>query len=228
VSVLLNLDGGELEDEPEELFALADLVHVACGGHAGDAASMTRAVERCARLGTRVGAHPSFVDREGFGRRRLEVSAEVLEGQIAEQCRQLRAVAEARAVRLTSAKPHGALYHAANADPALARACARAVSGALGPVALVGPPAGELPAAAGAAGLAYLREAFCDRGVRADGSLVPRGEPGALLHDPAAAAARARVLAARPDIETLCIHADTEGALAIARAVRAALGPRAS
>jgi len=90
----------------------------------------------------------------------------------------------------------------------------------------VGLAAGALERAARAAGVPYQREAFADRGVRADGTLVPRGEPGALIEDPAAAAARAADLAARGDVDTLCIHGDTPGAIAIARAVRAALGPK--
>jgi 5-oxoprolinase (ATP-hydrolysing) subunit A len=221
--VLLNLDGGEHDDEPEELYALADIVHIACGGHAGDEVSMKRVVDACLRSKTNIGAHPSYVDREGFGRRPRTVAPDLLATQIEEQCRSLRAVAEARGAVVTSAKPHGALYHAAHADAAVAHACVEGIGRALGHVAIVGLPGGALEAEAKRAGHEYLREAFADRGVRADGSLIPRGEPGAVLQDPAAAAVRARALVASRGAETLCIHADTPAALTIARSVREAL-----
>jgi UPF0271 protein len=223
----LNLDAGERDDEPEELYALADVVHVACGGHAGDEASMERVARACLRLGTRIGAHPSYEDREGFGRRARVVAPDLLATSIADQCTRLRAIVEREGASLVSAKPHGALYHAAHADAAIARACTEGITRALGKVPIVGPAGGELERAARAAGTAFLREAFADRGVHPDGSLIPRGEPGALVADEVVAAARTRQLKARDDVDTLCIHADTPGATAIARAVRAALGPKA-
>ena len=222
VTILLNLDGGEHADEPPELYELADVVHVACGGHAGDDRSMARVIEACISSGTRVGAHPSYVDREGFGRREQSVATEVLAAQIEAQCAALREVAKARGATVTSAKPHGALYHAAHAEPAIARACLEGIRRALGPVAIVGLAGGALEAEALRAGHAYLREAFADRGLRPDGSMIPRGEPGAILEEPAAAAVRARALARSGEADTLCIHADTKTALAIARAVRSA------
>lgn len=223
---LLNVDGGETDDEPAELYTLADVVHVACGGHAGDDTSMARVVSLCLASGSRVGAHPSYDDREGFGRRKLDVAIDVLTASIAEQCGRLRLVAAHHGVVVTSVKPHGALYHAANADDVIARACVSGIMHALGTLAIVGPAGGALERASVAAGAPYLREAFADRGVRSDGSLLPRTEPGALITDPALASSRARELAARGDVDTLCIHGDTPGALTIARAVRAALGPR--
>ena len=219
--VLLNLDGGEHHDEPEELYGLADVVHVACGGHAGDAASMERVVRACLARGTRVGVHPSYVDRDGFGRRPQQVAPALLADQIAAQCAALcQAVPGAK---VYSAKPHGALYHAAHADDAVARACVDGIERALGKTIIVGLAGGALERAARAAGHDYAREAFADRGLRADGSLVPRGEPGALVDDPAVAVDRARALRDLGATDMLCIHADTPSALVIARAVRAAL-----
>jgi 5-oxoprolinase (ATP-hydrolysing) subunit A len=224
VSVLLNLDGGEYDIEPEELYALADIVHIACGGHAGDERSMNRVVAVCAREGTRVGAHPSYVDREGFGRRPRIVTPEILSNEIAEQCATLKRIAAKHNVDVTSAKPHGALYHAAHADDAIAKACLSGIRRALGSkVAIVGLPNGELERAAKDLGHPYLREAFADRGKRPDGSLIPRTDPGAVLDDPTEAANQARTLAKSGEAETLCIHADTPSSLLIARAVRAAL-----
>jgi len=226
MGVLLNLDGGEHDDEVHELYALADVVHVACGGHAGDAHSMERVVSACARATTRVGAHPSYVDREGFGRREQSVAPDVLTAQVEAQVRILHAIAEAQGIALASVKPHGALYHAAHRDPAVARACVDGVSRVVGRIAIVGLAGGALAEAASKSGHAFLVEAFADRGVRPDGSLIPRGEPGALIDDPEAAADRARTLSKDPAVATLCVHADTPNALAIVRAVRAALGPK--
>lgn len=216
-TLLLNLDGGEHADEPEELYALADVLHIACGGHAGDAASIAHVVAVCRRVGTRIGAHPSYVDREGFGRRALDVEPSRLAAQLEEQCRAVPGAA--------SVKPHGALYHAAHASKEVADAVVRATESALGRVAIVGLAGGELEKAARAAGHAYWREAFADRGVR-DGRLIPRGEPGALITDPALAAARAEELMLAGGVETLCCHADTPSSLEIVRAVRGVLGPK--
>jgi UPF0271 protein len=225
---LLNVDGGELEDEPLELYAYADVVHVACGGHAGDDASMERVTRACASAGTRIGAHPSYEDREGFGRRAREVAPAELAASIASQCGRLLAVAARVGMPLASVKPHGALYHAAHASDVTARAVIEGVARCAGrATAVVGPAGGALERATRAAGMTFQREAFADRGVRADGSLVPRGEPGAVIDDPALAAARARELAARGDVDTVCIHGDTPGAVVVARAVRDALGPKA-
>jgi UPF0271 protein len=221
---LLNIDAGELPDEPEELYALAHLVNVACGGHAGDDASMDRVILACARTRTRVGAHPSYADREGFGRRALDVAPETIRASVAEQCARLRARAEHAGATVSYAKPHGALYHAANGEPAIARAVVEGAVRALGEgVVLVGPSKGELHRAAAAAGCGYLRERFADRGVRPDGTLIPRGEPGALVADPKEAAKRALTIARDGDADTICVHGDTPGAIAIARAVRLAL-----
>lgn len=220
----LNIDLGELPDEDEELYRLAHIASIACGGHAGDDASIRTALARCARHGTRAGAHPSYVDREGFGRRALEVTPEVLRAQVAEQCARLAGHAAPLGVLLEYAKPHGALYHSANRDPALARALVSAVGEVLGSrVTIIGPPSGALREAAREAGLSFAREGFADRGALPDGSLVPRGQPGALITDPALARDSAVRLARSGALDTLCVHGDTPGAVSVAREVRAAL-----
>jgi UPF0271 protein len=227
---LLNIDLGELPEEDEQLYALAHVANIACGGHAGDEASMRQALERCARHGTRAGAHPSYVDREGFGRRVLDVAPEVLRAQIAGQCARLAGLASALGVPLEFAKPHGALYHSANRAPALARAVVAAVREVLGPrVIIICPGAGALSEAAQDAGLAHAREGFADRGTLPDGTLIPRGQPGAVITDPRVARENTVRLARGGTIDTLCVHGDTPGAVAVAREVRAALDtlPRA-
>jgi UPF0271 protein len=219
--VELNLDAGERDDETEELWALFDLLNIACGGHAGDAASMARVIGFCAgRDRPRAGAHPSYPDREGFGRHTLEIAPAALEAAIADQCAALAAIGRARGVAIEAIKPHGALYHDAAQRPELAAAVVRGAALALGNCVVIGPARGALREAAEDAGLRYAREGFADRRTRADGSLVPRGDPGALVTDPREAAERARGLV---DVDTICVHADTPGALAIARAVRAAI-----
>ncbi len=238
--MLLNLDAGECPDETEALWLLFDLLNCACGGHAGDEASMERVTAFCARTGVRLGAHPSYPDREGFGRRSplmktASVEAPSDSGQdpvtptlaavydaVAAQCRALAAVAARHGVVVTAVKLHGALYHDAAARPDIAEAALKGASDGLGSTYLVvGPPRGALRTVAQSLGLPYAREGFADRRMRADGSIVARTEPEALISDPQIAAQQARRLLA--DVDTICIHADTPHVLAIARAVRGVL-----
>jgi UPF0271 protein len=223
VGVFLNIDAGELADEPVDLYALAHAVNVACGGHAGDEASMMRVVAACLARGTRIGAHPSYEDREGFGRTEQDVAAADVERLVRAQCSRLAEIAARLAANVTHVKPHGALYHAAHRDDALALAVVTGARGALGNVLVVGPPEGALRRAADAAHMPYAREGFADRAMRADGSLVPRGQPGAVITDADRARAQAKDLASRGTFDTLCVHGDSPNALAIARAVREAL-----
>lgn len=224
--MFLNVDAGELENEPEELYAAAQVVNIACGGHAGDERSMTRVLECCKRFGTRAGAHPGYPDRANFGRAPMAMTLEALGASVAEQCHALASSAREHGdVPIPFAKLHGALYHAANGDPILARASIKGIIEALGwDFTLIGPARGALIDAASELELRYAREGFADRGTRADGSLVPRGEPGAMIDDPARAAEQAKVLARSGAVDTICVHGDGKNALAVARAVRAVIG----
>jgi UPF0271 protein len=223
-AVDLNVDLGELPGEPEELYALAHVANIACGGHAGDRASIVQALMRCKAHGTRVGAHPSYPDRDGFGRTAMVMAPADLRATVREQCERLATEARALGMAATSVKAHGALYHAASADLAIASAVVGGAVDALGSgITVLGPATGRLAHAAREAGLTYAREGFADRGTRLDGTLIPRGQPGALLVDPLAAAARAKELLASGRFETVCVHGDTPGAVAIARAVRQVL-----
>ncbi|HXN34104.1 MAG TPA: 5-oxoprolinase subunit PxpA [Polyangiaceae bacterium] len=222
--VLLNVDLGELPDEPEPLYTYAHVANIACGGHAGDDASMRRAVQLCRAAGTLVGAHPSYPDRDGFGRRALAIAPEALRASVKEQCSRLASIAGGAGAAVAFVKPHGALYHAATDQMALAEAVISGAAEALGEaVVVVGPRRGELAAAAGRARLGYAREGFADRAAMADGTLVPRGQVGALLTDPVVCAERVRALVSQRDVDTVCVHGDTPGAVSIARAVRAVL-----
>jgi UPF0271 protein len=219
--VFLNVDLGELPGEPEALYALAHVANIACGGHAGDDASIAQALQHCRAHGTRVGAHPSYPDRDGFGRAAMDLPPDLLRATVREQCARLAEPARRLSLPITALKPHGALYHAANADLAVARAVIEGAIDALGKdFAVLGPPIGSLSTVARQAGLAFAREGFADRGTRPDGTLIARGQPGALIEDPEAAATRARELLASAGFETVCVHGDTPRAVAIAEAVR--------
>jgi UPF0271 protein len=222
----LNIDLGEMPGEPGELYSLAHRVNIACGGHAGDVQTMRRACEAAARAGALPGAHPSFPDREHFGRRPLSLPLDELRATIRSQCAALLAVATSVGVRLAHVKLHGALYHVANADPALADAVLTAAIEVLGPVAIIGPPEGASRRTAEAVHAPYLGEGFADRGYSADGTLLPRGSPGALIEDPTRAAAQAEALLRLGRFDTLCVHSDTPNAVAVARTVRAVLDTR--
>lgn len=223
LKVALNIDLGELEGEPDELYWIATTVNIACGGHAGDDSSMARAASLAARSGASIAAHPSYPDRAGFGRTRVAMPLPELEESIRAQCDALRRAVELSGGEVSLLKPHGALYHDAARDPAIAAAVLDGARKALGraPLGVVG--AGALLDQARAVGLSCLREGFADRGYRPDGGLVPRGQPGALLEGPASCAEQALKLARSGQFETLCVHADTPGSLPIARAVRHAL-----
>jgi UPF0271 protein len=222
MSVTLNVDLGELPDEPEELYRLCTVANVACGGHAGDLESMRRAVRWAKAGGARVAAHPSYPDRANFGRVTMAMEPEALRATIVEQCAALRKIAAVEGVTITTVKPHGALYHDLGKHDALAHAVVEAVLDAFGEgAAIVGPPGSGLEAHARAKGVGYVVEGFADRGYGADGHILPRGEPGAMIEEPARAAEQALRIA--PNVQTLCVHGDTRGAVEIARAVRSAL-----
>jgi UPF0271 protein len=221
--VWLNVDLGELPQEPPELYACAHVVNVACGGHAGDESSMRLAIALSGAHGARLGAHPSYPDREGFGRTRIAIAPADLRRSLAEQCARLHAIAREAGATVAFVKPHGALYHVARDDDATAEALVLGAQQVLGTVTVIGPPAGALARAAARAKLGYAREGFADRATREDGTLVPRTEPGALVLEPPVAAARATVIATTGGVDTVCVHGDTPGSVAIARAVRAAL-----
>ncbi|GAB3603709.1 5-oxoprolinase subunit PxpA [Microbacterium aureliae] len=226
--------GGIPTADDEAMFALVTSASIACGGHAGDAASVAEAVERARRHGVVIGAHPSYPDPAGFGRTVMALAADELRATLDEQLTRLRrAGADIRYV-----KPHGALYNRIVSDAGDAAVVADAVaylSAALGRALPVLGLGGAIARAARERDLPFVQEAFLDRGYRADGTLVPRGEPGALLEDAGEVAERAVLLArervvasvdgARVEVEaaSLCVHGDTPAAVAMARAVRVAL-----
>jgi UPF0271 protein len=226
----LSADLGEGAPDEPEIWPLITSANVACGGHYGDVASMTHAVGRARELGTRIGAHPSYPDRENFGRKSMMMSRETLRESLIAQIEALRKLAGT----LHHVKPHGALYNDAHKDRALAEIVIEAIRDVDPALPIVCSDKSQMAAAARAAGTPVIREAFADRGYNSDGSLVSRTEPGSLLGvDEAAAQAlmladESAVIArdgTRIDIpfDTICVHADMEHAVERLRAIRAAL-----
>jgi UPF0271 protein len=170
-----------------------------------------------------IGAHPSYPDLAGFGRRALAASPDEVRADVLYQIGALAAFCRARGVALRHVKPHGALYNEAQRDASTADAVCRAVRAFDPELWLLTIPGHALERAAHACGLRVAREGFADRGRRPDGTLVPRGEPGALLTRPEEAAAQALALARSGGFDSICVHSDTPGAAAILRAVREAL-----
>ncbi|WP_019925866.1 LamB/YcsF family protein [Nocardia sp. BMG111209] len=213
--------------------ALLDVVtsaNIACGFHAGDPSIMRRTCAAAVERGVRIGAHVSYRDLAGFGRRAIAVSPRELADENLYQIGALDACARAAGDRVRYVKPHGALYHSAAADPEIATAVVSALT-AFGGLALLGPPGSELEHAAAAAGIPFHAEGFADRGYSPAGTLVPRGAPGDILH-PMDAVAQALSIAvggtARDAtgadvpvaVRSLCVHGDSPSAVAMARSIR--------
>jgi UPF0271 protein len=222
----LSADLGEGSPGEEEIWPLIHRANVACGGHVGDAASMRLAASLAVQHDVLLGAHPSYPDRENFGRKSLSLSPEELRTSLIDQLAALRAFGEIHHV-----KPHGALYNDAHKNRALADVIISALDPAL---ALVAPDTSQMAAAARAAGIRVIREAFADRRYEPDASLTPRSIPGSTLTIEEAAA-QARMLAHEGSViardgtriplpfDTLCIHADMPQAVERLRAIRAAI-----
>ena len=236
----LNADVGEATDGAgidveRTLMGLVTSVHVACGGHAGDDASMTATVAAALERGVRVGAHPSYPDRVGFGRNPMDIDRRELGESLSAQLCALERICRSQQTTVTSVKAHGALYEEVGKGGAVYETFRDAVRDNLGDdVALVLPSGCRALAMVLRDGLTAWEEGFCDRAYRGDGGLVARSEPGAVLADPAAAAAQALTLARGAVVaadgsvltlwvDTLCVHGDSPGAVAIATAVRTAM-----
>jgi UPF0271 protein len=233
----LNADLGEgfgrwtLTDD-EALLSVVTSANVACGFHAGDPVTMRRVCELAAGRGVRIGAQVSYRDLAGFGRRPMDVPPEELAAEVAYQIGALEVFARSAGSRVAYVKPHGALYHRTVRDAEQAAAVVAGVRMAGGALPVLGLPGSELLAAAERAGLAPVAEAFADRAYTAHGTLVPRREPGAVVHDPDAVAARAVAMVAEGEVtaltgervevraRSLCLHGDTPGAAGLARRVR--------
>jgi UPF0271 protein len=217
------------------LLEVVTSANVACGFHAGDPATIDRTVRTAVEHGVSIGAQVSYPDLAGFGRREMDVAPADLTADVLYQLGALEAFARAAGSRVRYVKPHGALYNRIARDPVQAAAVVEAVRRYDPALPLLTLPGSAAMDAAREAGIPAVAEGFADRAYTADGRLVSRREPGAVLHDPERVAARAVVMATEHrveavdgnqvevDVRSLCVHGDTPGAVDLARAVRTAL-----
>jgi UPF0271 protein len=237
----LNADIGEACDDAgvaaeRALLGLVTTAHIACGGHAGNEESMRAMVREARDRGVRVGAHPSYPDRAGFGRQPMEMAFDDLVCSLTEQIGALITVAALLGAEVQSVKPHGALYGEVAQGAAAWEALVDVLLELCGPHISLALPAGAAAVPlAESAGFTVLQEGFADRAYTAEGGLMARHKPGSVYRDPALAAAQALGLVARGTVtaddgtvlslgvDTLCVHGDSPNAPAMARAVRAAL-----
>jgi len=236
----LNADLGEsfgawrLGDD-EALLSIVTSANIACGFHAGDPLTIRRACAGAVARRVSIGAQVSYRDLAGFGRREMDVPPDELAAEVLYQIAALDGIARAEGGKVSYVKPHGALYGRSARDPVQAGAIAAAIAAYDRSFPLLTLPGSEAAAAAQAAGLTVIAEAFADRAYNNDGTLVPRGRSGAVLTDAAAVAARAVTMVTGRKVESaagreirisprsVCIHGDTAGAVALARSVRTAL-----
>ncbi len=235
----LNSDMGESfgvwrMGDDEALVKIVTSANVACGFHAGDPAGMMRTVAAAVSAGVHVGAHVSYPDLVGFGRRKMGVSPDQVRSDTLYQLGGLEAICRAQGTRVRYVKPHGALYHALGSDPGVADALFEAVAAFDPSLPVVVPSGLSWPRS----DLRLVPEAFADRSYESDGRLVERSVPGAVLTDIAEVAARAARLASegvvmavdgrelRLQAETICVHGDTPAAVSMAQAVRSAMESR--
>lgn len=235
LSVDINADLGEGSGHDNELFELISSANIATGFHAGDSDTMHAAVFAAKEHGVAVGAHPSFFDRENFGRREVKISNKEVFDAVVYQLGIFQAIASAFDVRPNHVKPHGALYNMAVRDPELADAIARAIKSVDPKLILFAPDNSELARAGAAHGVQIAREVFADRNYLNDGWLVPRTRPDALLRDPKEAAQRVLRMLREGKVrsvegrdvdvrgETICVHGDTPGAVEFAHELRTQL-----
>ena len=219
LNIDLNADLGEGVTDDAGLLQVVTSANLACGFHAGDEATMRAVCRDAAARGVVVGAQVSYRDRENFGRRHMDPGSGVLTAWVQEQVDVLSAIAGECGTRVAYLKPHGALYNRVVDDADQAEAVLRG-SGSL-PV--LGLPGSAILRLAEAEGRTGIREGFPDRGYTDEGRLVPRDQPGALVEGADAIAANAVEMAAGGEIQSLCVHGDSPGAVEAASAVRSAL-----
>ena len=239
----LNADLGErpealADGSDERLMRSITSASIACGGHAGDARTMRLTLQAAKRCGVSVGAHPSYPDRENFGRLPMSIALPELESSIIEQINALQTIACELGIRVAHVKAHGALYHATNTDLEVARMLARAVLQLDPTMLVVAQSASASLRVFREMGLVVAEEAFCDRTYEADGTLRNRKLPGALLATPEEAAAQAASIVLNGAVtaiggtkipvraQTLCVHSDTPQAESIVAEVRRVLEMR--
>lgn len=231
----LNADLGEGDAGDAELLGIVSSCNIACGGHAGDPQSMAVTVAAALANNVAIGAHPSYPDRDEFGRRAGFLSGEALLASLLDQLLALDTVCKTLGASITHLKPHGALYNDAADNADLAAVIAAVIEKLPGRLSLVGPPGSELEKMAKLRGVKYVREACVDRGYLANGRLVARSDAGAVHDNLDKIVSQAVSIAVEKSVcslggevipiaaDTLCVHGDTPGAAVAARRVRDAL-----
>ena len=214
------------------MLGIVNSANVACGYHAGDPLVMTQTVERAKKNGVSIGAHPSFPDLQGFGRRRMDIPAPELEAMLIYQIGALDACARAQGSKVTHVKPHGALSNIASADRKVADAVARAVHRLDPSLILLAPAASQMALAGKEIGLKIVEEIFADRAYLDDGNLVPRSQPGAMIHGAEASLAHVLRMVEESALisingkripvnpQSICVHGDNAEAVTVAQAIR--------
>jgi UPF0271 protein len=240
ISVDLNADLGEgfgesRLSEDQLLLDLVSSANVACGFHAGDVMTMRDTVRAALDRGVTIGAHPSYPDLPGFGRRELGLSSREIGRHVEYQIRALADVCSLHGARIAYVKPHGALYNRAVWDAKVADAIVDAIRKTNPSLSLLGLPSSEMAKAAERGRIQFVNEAFVDRAYRKDGALVPRSEPNAVIHDVQSAVQRAVMLVrmgsitaqdgseVRINAQSLCVHGDNPDSVAMLRNLRARL-----
>jgi UPF0271 protein len=228
----LNSDLGEGADHDEEILDLVSSANIACGFHAGDPTSIFATIQAALQRGVSLGAHPSFPDRENFGRTEMAMPPAEVYSNVAYQVGAFQALARAAGGRMNHVKAHGALYNMAARDRALADVIANAVFAVDPKLIMFAPVASELDYAATELGLLTASEVFADRNYLANGSLVPRSDPKAFVHDPIEAAERIIRILGEGKVRaidgsdvaiaatTVCVHGDNPQAVEFVRKLR--------
>ena len=236
IEIDLNADLGEYQTEDQyltesQLLGYLSSCNIACGGHAGNEETMQKMILACKQKGVTVGAHPSYPDREGFGRRRIVIDDSALKESLVSQLRSFLFVSDALSVPMSHVKAHGRLYNDAARDKNLAHLLVNAIKEIDARVSIVGPPNSILAEAARNSDLNFIAEAFLDRRYKDDGFLVDRDSPGAILGSIAERCEQARSIVCNQRVETesnnfiqieaktLCLHGDSPDALETARMV---------
>jgi UPF0271 protein len=216
---------GELEDAAHEaaLMEYISSANIACGGHAGDEATMERTARLALERGVRIGAHPGYPDRANFGRIEMAMTSAEIEQTIQEQIERLDAVVRRLKGEIVHVKPHGAIYNVAVRNAEVARAIGYGIARWNPRVPVFGLAASPMLDVWRAQGLTAMGEAFADRRYEPDGTLRSRKFADALITDPREAAAQAVRLAGEGHAQTICVHGDTPGSVAILKACREAL-----
>ena len=225
MTIDLNCDMGELEDAQHEAALMESITsaNIACGGHAGDEATMERTARLALERGIRIGAHPGYPDRANFGRIEMPMSAAEIETAVREQIERLDAVVRRLGGEIVHVKPHGALYNVAVRNETVARAIAAGIAQWNPKTTVFGLAGSPMLDWWRQMGLTVAAEGFADRRYEPDGTLRSRKFPDALITDPQAAAAQAVRLAREGVAQTICVHGDTPGAVEILKACRKAL-----